>query len=532
MSPVVRSSVAALLLVFAAAGGRAWAENEGQEDLDRATEAKVIANSLQDLGDVIRLLDSALEKGLDESNTKFAENLLGSTLIQRGLQIGEAIFQGTPVEQWPGLRRLALADLEKGVKLTPERAEAFYLIARLNALPGGDAERAAEAIDRAVVLCRDDARLRAKALTLRAGIAKDPEKRLVDLEEAVRLAPDDAAALRTRGLVYADLGKLDEAIADLDKAAELDPKHVGTYEAKALVLSRAKKFDEALIALDKAQELKPNALGPLVNKAQIHVQQANFEAALHVLNQAYSRDAENIGVLLLRAGVYEQMKKFDEALADVDRVLSLKPDLPAAMRVRAMLLAGAERLDEAVAQLEGLRKIHPEDATTLLQLGMLYNAQKEFPQAVEAYSAVLKQQPDLWVALRGRGDSWLNSGKHEEAIADYNQALKHKPQDPGILNNLAWVLATSPEDKLREGKRAIELATAACDVTDYKEAHILSTLAAAYAEMGDFKTAIKWSERGLEVAEKEQIEPLTKELESYRAGKPWRELLSEGEPAP
>jgi hypothetical protein len=86
-------------------------------------------------------------------------------------------------------------------------------------------------------------------------------------------------------------------------------------------------------------------------------------------------------------------------------------------------------------------------------------------------------------------------------------------------------LATSPEDKLRDGPRAIKLATKACEVTEYKKPHILSTLAAAYAETGDFETARKWSGKAVELGtkDKEVDEQLQKELESYQQKKPWRE---------
>ncbi len=71
--------------------------------------------------------------------------------------------------------------------------------------------------------------------------------------------------------------------------------------------------------------------------------------------------------------------------------------------------------------------------------------------------------------------------------------MKLQPHDVGILNNYAWVLATAPEDKLRDGHRAVALATDACRQTEYKQDYILSTLAAAYAETGDFESARKWS---------------------------------------
>jgi tetratricopeptide (TPR) repeat protein len=128
------------------------------------------------------------------------------------------------------------------------------------------------------------------------------------------------------------------------------------------------------------------------------------------------------------------------------------------------------------------------------------------------------------MALRGRGDALLSVAKQKEAIADYEQVLKVEPEHSGTLNNLAWVLATSPHDKLRDGRRAIELATKACELTEYKAPHILSTLASGYAETGDFENAKKWSKKAVELGKgTDVVEQLQKELESYEQKKPWRE---------
>ncbi len=88
-------------------------------------------------------------------------------------------------------------------------------------------------------------------------------------------------------------------------------------------------------------------------------------------------------------------------------------------------------------------------------------------------------------------------------------------------------MANSPKDEVRDGKRSVELANKACDVTEFKKPHILSTLAAAYAETGDFENAIKWSSKAVELGEedlKDQIEQLKDELKHYQEGKPFREL--------
>jgi tetratricopeptide (TPR) repeat protein len=132
--------------------------------------------------------------------------------------------------------------------------------------------------------------------------------------------------------------------------------------------------------------------------------------------------------------------------------------------------------------------------------------------------------PERWQVHRGRADTYLMVGKHAEAMADYERALELSPDDESILNNLSWLLSTSPVDEVRDSSRAIELATKACELTDYKAAYILSTLAAGYAEAGDFEKAIQWSQKAVDNSSDELREPLTKELESYRAGKPWREI--------
>jgi tetratricopeptide (TPR) repeat protein len=121
-------------------------------------------------------------------------------------------------------------------------------------------------------------------------------------------------------------------------------------------------------------------------------------------------------------------------------------------------------------------------------------------------------------------------GRHTDAIADYEQAVKNIPEDDddlsGILNNLSWVLSTSPEDSVRNGDRALEAGLKACELTQYNKSHILSTLAAAYAELGQFDKAIEWSTKAVELGakeENEQLEQLKEELKSYQDKKPWRE---------
>lgn len=515
-------------LSLALVAGPTLAQNEGQADLDKATQSKIGANTVSDLTEVIRLCESALKKGLDQNNMPFAKDLLASTLVQRGSQYANKAFRNMLTEgSWQQDRKDALADLEKGLAQNPKQPQASYLIARLNFLPEGNAKRAAEALDAAIAQSADEPTLQAEALVLRSSTQKDPNRRLADLDEAVRVAPGDATVFRSRGATRADMDKLGPAIDDFDKAIELDPKQVSSYQLKAMVLIKQKKLADALAVLDKARSVAPDNVDLPMTKARIYTLEANYKSALEELNRAATVEPGNLGVLLLRAAVYQEMGNKAKALEDIDKILQLKPRLPAAMRDRAILLSDLGKFDDAVAQLEQLHKANPKDPLTLLQLGMLYSAQKSYQKSIDAYSSLLTDHPEEWMAYRGRADALLNLGRRAEAVTDYDKALRRQPKDVGVLNNLAWVLATAPEDKLRDGKRAVLLATEACKLTNYKQDYILSTLGAAYAETGDFQSALTWSNKAVELASKEHLDSLKKEVESYKANKPWREALPE-----
>ncbi len=526
---LVGSMMAALLTLTA--GSLALAGGPGQADLDKATEIKLGAETTADLDKVVHLLEGALKKGLDDPSARMAKQLLSATLFQRGSVAAAAFSRGLAQNAaWTKLRQDAVVDLQKAVKLDPQQSQALLLIAQLNFLPGGDLNQARQAVDQALKINDEDPALRVKLLILRASFPETPQQRLADLNEAVKLGPGEAATLHARGLLLADMGKLEPALADLNRAMTLAPDDARLYEEKAIVLARLKRFDEALATLEKGKRLKPNSIGLLVQEATVHSQQRKPEAALEDLNRALKIDPKNVVVLLLRAGLLQEKGDKDKALADVDQVLQLRPNLPIAIRTRALMLAQDERYAEATQLLEKLHQIAPRDALTVMQLSALYAVRQQFPKAIQAYDQWIALQPKDWRAYRGRADTCLNLAKQAEAIADYEKAIQLEPKDEGVLNNLAWVLATSPDPKLRNGKRALQLATRACELSHYKRAYILSTLAAAYAENGDFPQAIHWSSKAVEIGGQDHdasLKELKKELASYKAGKPWRELQPE-----
>ncbi len=542
-------------LILGAIAAASQAGNDGLEDLDRATELKLTARSASDLAEVIRRCEEALKKGLDDDHRPFAEQLLASTRIRRGLAVGEEIFkQIPPTPMWRQFRTAALRDLEMALKLLPNQIDALQMVARLNMLPEGDRKRAREALDEAIRISETDGPAKADSLILKVTLEEENEKKIELLNEAIKADPESAEAYRLRGSLYADKDDRKKAIDDLRKSSELQPEHPLTMLALGMALfdeatsqeegekpdeeQQKKLLDEAFQAFQKTADLVPKAAQPLLHLGQIHALRSEFDKALELLDKAYELDATNLSVLLMRASVYQELGKIDLALADVTRALehpALTPETRSRVKkFQAMLLAGSDNLGQAIEVLKELQKDSPEDASVVLQLGTFYSSEEDHEKAIEMYSKVLEKEPDNKAALRLRGDAYLSLGKHREAIADLEKASALMPDDSGTLNNLAWVLCTSPTDELRNPKRAIELATKACELTEYKAAHILSTLAAAYADSGDMEAAKKWSSKAVEVAtaddegDPETLGHLQEELKSYQQGKPWRESVTPG----
>ena len=120
----------------------------------------------------------------------------------------------------------------------------------------------------------------------------------------------------------------------------------------------------------------------------------------------------------------------------------------------------------------------------------------------------------------------LGAGKKEydKAIEDFIQATRVDPTYGGAFNSLGWLRATFPDAKYRDGKQAVEYATKACELANWKNGDWLGTLAAAYAEFGDFDKAVEWQEKAIELAGPEDVEGLREQLGHYQAGKPYRQM--------
>src|SRR5262249_29092338 len=110
------------------------------------------------------------------------------------------------------------------------------------------------------------------------------------------------------------------------------------------------------------------------------------------------------------------------------------------------------------------------------------------------------------------------------AIADYDRALELSPEYALCYQNKAWLLATTPDDGVRNGPAAVKAALIACELNKYQNSADMRALAAAYAESGQFELAIGWQEKVLNLSSAEEKPTEEKVLEQYKEKQPYREM--------
>jgi 4-amino-4-deoxy-L-arabinose transferase-like glycosyltransferase len=147
------------------------------------------------------------------------------------------------------------------------------------------------------------------------------------------------------------------------------------------------------------------------------------------------------------------------------------------------------------------------------------------------YESVLRARPNDAPTHAQLAFLLQDHGELAEAIIHYRETLRIKPDQPPILNNFAWLLASCPNARFRDGAQAVKFAERACALTHYREAMLVGTLAAAYAEAGRFDKAVATAQKACVLASEHGEPELLKKnqelLELYRQHQPYHETVNQ-----
>jgi len=232
----------------------------------------------------------------------------------------------------------------------------------------------------------------------------------------------------------------------------------------------------------------------------------------------------NLGFLFLRKGELDQaISQFQEALNIRSRNSESHYSLGAAL-IQSNLgnaLARKQLWDEAIDHLQEAVRLRPDYADAYFNLGSVLFQRGRIDQAIAQWRKALAIRPLDAEAHRNVAIALRRQGRLKEAISEYEQALNIAPEDSVTLNNLAWILATSPDVSVRDGARAVMFAVKAVQASEGKDPNFIRTLAAAQAEAGQFTEAVVTAEGAKALASTQNKPELTSKLEEeitlYRA---------------
>ena len=257
----------------------------------------------------------------------------------------------------------------------------------------------------------------------------------------------------------------------------------------------------------------------LFQKGQIDDAIAHYRSALQMQPDWW--DAEyNLGTALLAKG------QVDEAILHCEKAVFMRPTDPDAQVSLGNLLLQKGRIDDAIAHYQKAITVRPDHFLARYGLGQALLEKGDLDSAIQVCRSALLLRPldpdchtTLAIALEEKGNP-------AQAIQHYQKALEVAPGSIPTLTNFAWLLATSQDAALRNGGKAVELAAQANQLVGGTNTIVLRTLAAAYAEKGEFGNALRTARSAMQLARMHGEDSLTTDLAQqialYQLGMPYR----------
>lgn len=376
--------------------------------------------------------------------------------------------------------------------------------------------------------------------------AKKPEEARKRFEGVLAKDPKSSPALLALAELQARTGgKPDDVLATINKAVAANPTDVASRLALINFHLGAKEPKKAVAAAQDALGSLPD--NPLLMDAEGRAQQAaeNYNQALSVYGRLAALTPNAIQPYLRMAEIHVAAKDKAAAMQSLRKALSVKPDSIEAQRGMMMLDLDAGRTSNAIATARNIQKQSPKNPVGYLLEGDAHAVGKAWKEAANAYRNGIRQTGanelaiKLHAALSAQNvpgeadkfaDSWLKEHSKdlqfrlylaESATArkDYPVAIRHyralldnQPDNPALLNNLAWVLGQNKDPK------AIDLAEKAYKLAP-DQASIVDTLGSLLVAKGDFDRGVELMKKAHSLAPNNPMIKLNLARALVKAGK-------------
>jgi tetratricopeptide (TPR) repeat protein len=225
-----------------------------------------------------------------------------------------------------------------------------------------------------------------------------------------------------------------------------------------------------------------------------------------------------------RAAVWHEKGEIENAIKDSTEAIRLDPKFRIAYITRGLAHSDKGDFDVAIKDYTEAIRLDPKNVTAYINRGNSLSNKGDLDASIKDLTEAIRLDPQNAIAYHNRGNALSVKGNFDTAVKDYTEAIRLDPKYSSPFNGLAWLYATYPDDKYRDGKKAVELATKACALSAWKDHYDVDTLAAAYAESGDWTNAVKYQEKVIEMVttDKGKVESQER-LALYKRKQPYRE---------
>jgi tetratricopeptide (TPR) repeat protein len=297
-----------------------------------------------------------------------------------------------------------------------------------------------------------------------------------------------------------------------------------TLNQQGVDLFIIQKYEEAAEKFTKALRCNPKLNEALGNRGVTWRTLNHDTEALADLNEALRIDPTREVWLATRSMILLEQNQLDAAWEDSNMGIAMPNPLGECFYVRGTVQLARGQNAEALEDLEEALRRGITFPSCYAHRGFIWLETQKYDQAIEDFSLAIQLTPTESLYFNNRGTAYLRKGDYESALSDLNEAKRLNPEFAHPHKNHAWLQATCPDPKYRDGAKAVENAERALQLSEGQFPEWYEILAAAYAEAGNFEKAIEYQNRCLEKAEGEHALEMKKRLELYQSRTPYRAI--------